>query len=140
MSRQAIKIAVLYTLFAALSTGINIFCQMLSVWIYQGVYKVELSILVGTLSGLPLRYLLEKKYIFQFISKNIQHDGKLFILYSFMGVFTTLIFWLTEYAFHLVFLTDEMRYIGAILGLSVGYYVKYQLDKRFVFIKTGVGI
>jgi positive regulator of sigma E activity len=57
-----------------------------------------------------------------------------------MGVFTTLIFWLTEYAFHLVFLTDEMRYIGAILGLSVGYYVKYQLDKRFVFIKTGVGI
>ena len=140
MSRQAIKIAVLYTLFAALSTGINIFCQMLSVWIYQGGYKVELSILVGTLSGLPLRYLLEKKYIFQFISKNIQHDGKLFILYSFMGVFTTLIFWLTEYAFHLVFLTDEMRYIGAILGLSVGYYVKYQLDKRFVFVKSGLDI
>jgi hypothetical protein len=139
MARQAIKIAVLYSLFAALSTGINIVSQMLSIWTYRGPYSIELSIIVGTLSGLPLRYVLEKKFIFQYSSQNIQHDGKLFVLYSFMGVFTTLIFWLTEYAFHLMFLTDNMRYVGAILGLSLGYYVKYQLDKRYVFIKTGMG-
>ena len=51
-----------------------------------------------------------------------------------MGVFTTAIFWGTEYAFHLIFTTDAMRYIGGVLGLTIGYYIKYQLDKRFVFI------
>ena len=102
--------------------------------IYSGAYAVEISIFIGTLAGLSLRYFLEKRYIFSFESKNIKHDGQLFILYSFMGVFTTAIFWGTEYAFHLIFTTDVMRYIGGVLGLSIGYYVKYQLDKRFVFV------
>ena len=51
-----------------------------------------------------------------------------------MGVFTSAIFWGTEYAFHLIFAGDFMRYVGGVLGLTIGYYVKYQLDKRFVFI------
>jgi hypothetical protein len=24
--------------------------------------------------------------------------------------------------------------MGGVLGLSIGYYIKYQLDKRFVFV------
>jgi len=134
MTKSATKIAVLYSLFAVLSTLVNIGSQMLSMLIYSEIYAVEISIFVGTLAGLPLRYFLEKRYIFSFQSKNIKHDGQLFILYSFMGVFTTVIFWGTEYAFHLIFTTDAMRYIGGVLGLTIGYYVKYQLDKRFVFI------
>ena len=134
MTKSATKIAVLYSLFAGLSTVVNIGSQMLSMFIYSGVYAVEISIFIGTLAGLPLRYFLEKRYIFSFQSKNIKHDGQLFILYSFMGVFTTVIFWGTEYAFHLIFTIDAMRYIGGVLGLTTGYYVKYQLDKRFVFI------
>jgi putative flippase GtrA len=134
MTKSATKIAVLYSLFAGLSTVVNIGSQMLSMLIYSGAYAVEISIFMGTLAGLPLRYFLEKRYIFSFESKNIKHDGQLFILYSFMGVFTTAIFWGTEYAFHLIFTTDVMRYIGGILGLSIGYYIKYQLDKRFVFV------
>ena len=134
MTKSATKIAVLYSLFAGLSTAVNIGSQMLSMLIYSGVYAIEISILIGTLAGLPLRYFLEKRYIFSFQSKNINHDGQLFILYSFMGVFTTAIFWATEYAFHLIFITDAMRYTGGVLGLIIGYYVKYQLDKRFVFI------
>jgi putative flippase GtrA len=134
MTKSATKIAVLYSLFAGLSTVVNIGSQMLSMLIYSGAYAVEISIFIGTLAGLPLRYFLEKRYIFSFESKNIKHDGQLFILYSFMGVFTTAIFWGTEYAFHLIFITDVMRYIGGVLGLSIGYYVKYQLDKRFVFV------
>ncbi len=134
MTKSATKIAVFYSLFAGLSTVVNIGSQMLSILIYSGIYAVEISIFIGTLAGLPLRYFLEKRYIFSFQSKNINHDGQLFILYSFMGVFTTAIFWGTEYAFHLIFTTDAMRYIGGILGLTIGYYLKYQLDKRFVFI------
>jgi putative flippase GtrA len=134
MTKSATKIAVLYSLFAGLSTVVNIGSQMLSMLIYSGVYAVEISILMGTLAGLPLRFFLEKRYIFSFESKNIKHDEQLFILYSFMSVFTTAIFWGTEYAFHLIFTTDVMRYIGGVVGLTIGYYIKYQLDKRFVFV------
>lgn len=136
MTKAATKIAVLYTLFAVLSTAINIGSQMLSIWLYKGPLSVEISILVGTAMGLPLRYFLEKRYIFNFISKNLVHDGKLFVFYSAMGVITTLIFWGTEYAFHLVYDTDFMRYLGGIIGLSIGFYVKYQLDKKYVFVNS----
>ena len=136
MTKTATKIAVLYTLFAVLSTAINIGSQMLSIWIYKGPLSVEISILVGTVTGLPLRYFLEKRYIFNFTSKNLVHDGKLFVFYSAMGVITTLIFWGTEYAFHLIYDTDFMRYLGGVLGLSIGFYVKYQLDKKYVFVNS----
>ena len=134
MSKKAFTIVVLYTVFASLSTAINIGSQMLSMGIYKGVYAVEISILVGTATGLPLRYLLEKRYIFSFKSINIRHDGQLFVLYSFMGVFTTMIFWLTEYAFHILFAEDFMRYVGGVIGLGIGFYVKYRLDKKYVFV------
>jgi putative flippase GtrA len=51
-----------------------------------------------------------------------------------MGVFTTVIFWSVEYAFYLTFATDTMRYVGGVIGLAIGFYVKYQLDKKFVFV------
>ena len=134
MTKTATKIAIFYTLFAVVSTAINIGSQMVSIWIYKGPFSVEISILVGTIMGLPLRYFLEKRYIFNFTSKNLVHDGKLFIFYSAMGVITTLIFWGTEYAFHLIYDTDVMRYLGGAVGLSIGFYVKYQLDKKYVFV------
>jgi len=136
MAKKAVKIAVLYTLFAALSTIINIGSQMLSIWAYKGPYAVEISILVGTAAGLPLRYILEKRYIFGFTSQNFAHDGRLFIFYSAMGIITTLIFWGTEYTFHLIYNTDLMRYVGGIVGLSIGFYAKYQLDKKYVFVNS----
>lgn len=136
MARHAVTVAVLYTLFAVISTAINIGAQMLSMWFYKGLYAVELSILAGTAAGLPLRYILEKKHIFKFESDNIAHDGRLFVLYSFMGVFTTAIFWGVEYAFQWLFGTDTMRYLGGVIGLSIGFYVKYQLDKKYVFSRS----
>ena len=136
MTKTATKIAVLYTLFAVVSTAINIGSQILSIWIYKGPFSIEISILIGTIVGLPLRYVLEKKYIFDFTSENFTHDGKLFVFYSAMGVITTLIFWGTEYAFHLIYDTDLMRYLGGIIGLSIGFYVKYQLDKKYVFVTS----
>ena len=134
MARTAVSLALLYTLFAAFSTAMNIGAQMLSMWTYTGLYAIEISILVGTAAGLPLRYFLEKRYIFAFQSKSMAHDGQLFVLYSLMGVFTTVIFWGVEYAFYLTFATDTMRYVGGVIGLAIGFYVKYQLDKNFVFV------
>jgi putative flippase GtrA len=52
-----------------------------------------------------------------------------------MGVLTTIIFWAIELAFEHIYQTKEMRYLGGIIGLAIGYIIKYQLDKRFVFVK-----
>jgi len=134
MTKKATTIAVLYTIFAAFSTVINIGSQMLSILVYKGPFSVEISILVGTVIGLPLRYFLEKRYIFNFTSKNLIHDGKLFLFFSAMGVITTLTFWGIEYAFHLIYDSDFMRYVGGVIGLVVGFYIKYQLDKKYVFV------
>ena len=136
MVKTAITTTIRYTLFAVLSTVINIGSQMLSVWAYKGPFFVEISILVGTAAGLPMRYFLEKRFIFAFASRNLAHDGRLFVYYSAMGVITTLIFWGTEYAFHLIYDNDVIRYIGGVIGLAVGFYVKYQLDKRYVFVNS----
>ena len=136
MTKTVAKVAVLYTLFAMLSTAINIGSQMVSIWAYKGPLYIEISILVGTAMGLPLRYFLEKRYIFAFTSRNLAHDGKLFIFYSAMGVITTLIFWSTEYAFYIIYNTDFMRYVGGVVGLAIGFYVKYQLDKKYVFVNS----
>ncbi len=51
-----------------------------------------------------------------------------------MGVFTTLLFWGVEYSFIYFFATHTMRYIGAVIGLILGYGCKYLLDKKFVFV------
>ena len=136
MAKKAIKIVLLYAFFVLFSMAINISAQMLSILIYKGQYFVEVSILIGTAAGLPIRYLLEKRYIFAFQSNNINHDGKLFVLYSFMGVFTTALFWGVEYAFHILFATDSMRYLGGFIGLTIGFYVKYKLDKKYVFVSA----
>ncbi|MBL6726869.1 MAG: GtrA family protein [Methylophilaceae bacterium] len=129
MGKEEVRIAVLYTV-------INIGSQMLSVWAYKGPFSVEISILVSTAMGLPLLYLLEKRFIFAFTSKNLAHDGKLFVFYSAMGVITTLIFWGTEYVFYFIYETDLMRYIGGIVGLAIGFYVKYQLYIKYVFVNS----
>lgn len=139
MTKTAAKIGVLYTLFAVLSTvkNVNIGSQMLSIWIYKGTLSIEISILAGIAMGLSLSYFLEKPYIFNFTRNNLVYDGKLFVFYSaIIGVITMLIFWGTEYAFHLFNDTDFMRYLSGIIGLSFGFYVKYQLDKKTFFVNS----
>lgn len=128
------KIALIYTIFAAIATAANILGQEISLRVYDAAYGVTLSILVGTAVGLVVKYALDKKYIFQYQTQSLAHDSRTFYLYTLMGVATTAIFWGMEFGFDALFGTKEMRYLGGILGLAIGYYVKYQLDKRFVFV------
>ncbi|WOD07040.1 GtrA family protein [Marinomonas sp. GJ51-6] len=133
---KAAKITLFYIIFATIATAANLGVSSIKRLGLQWPYSIPISIFIGTATGLPIKYILEKKYIFEFESDSIKHDGKLFILYSGMGVFTTAIFWGVEYAFHLLFNSDSMRYLGGAIGLSIGYFIKYWLDKKFVFIKA----
>lgn len=115
------------------ATVFNIGAQEVAIRFYQGGYAVTISILVGTGVGLIVKYVLDKRFIFRFKAQDAAHDAKTFLLYTLMGVITTVIFWGFEYAFDAIFQTKELRYVGGIIGLAIGYWVKYRLDKRFVF-------
>jgi putative flippase GtrA len=128
------RITFLYSMFAVLATAANLATQALVILVYTGTYAIEISIFAGTAAGLPIKYALEKRHIFAFEADSLKQDGKLFFMYSFLGVFTTALFWGIEFLFQWFFATDMMRYIGGAIGLTLGYIIKYQLDKRFVFV------
>ena len=127
-------IAIKYGIFAAISTLLNILFQKLSFIVYKGFGSLYVAMLAGTLVGLISKYILDKKWIFYHTAKNKKDDAKKFIIYSFMGVFTTIIFWGTEMAFYYLNSNPNSKYIGAVIGLTIGYFIKYNLDKKYVFI------
>ena len=127
-------LAIKYAIFAAISTLFNLLFQYLSFLAYSGFGSLYVAMLTGTLAGLVAKYILDKKFIFYHTPKDKKDDAKKFALYSLMGVFTTIIFWGTEIAFDFMFANENAKYIGAVIGLSIGYVIKYFLDKKFVFI------
>ena len=92
-----------------------------------------LSIGLGTAAGLVLKYCLDKNFIF-FAEKNSAiHDFNRFVIYTLFGLFTTLLFWSVEWAFIKLWAHQYSRYLGGVIGLSLGYYIKYKLDRKWVF-------
>ncbi|MBL6953799.1 MAG: GtrA family protein [Alphaproteobacteria bacterium] len=122
-----------YVAFAALATLANLAMQRLVLEIVHGAQGFALAVVSGTAVGLLLKYVLDKKWIFFDTSAGILVQSRKFSLYTVMGVITTLIFWSTESAFYFFWQTDLMREIGAVLGLAIGYVIKFRLDRRFVF-------
>lgn len=149
-----VKLTVKYALFAVISTIANLSVQHLCLMLFTSIaflknfenvsilglfdfnFVLMAAIFMGTLVGLIIKYILDKKYIFNFKTKSKSEDTGKFIMYSFMGVFTTAIFWAFEFIFDSVFKNYYAKYVGAIIGLSIGYVIKYNLDKRFVFNKV----
>ncbi len=129
------KLALNYTIFAIIATIANIGSQDLFLRFYGAAFDIVLSVLVGTAVGLLVKYWLDKRYIFRYRTSDIAEDSRLFTLYTIMGIVTPAVFWGFEFAFHFIFGTDFMRYLGGALGLAIGYLMKYQLDKRFVFVE-----
>jgi len=128
------RIGMRYAVIAVITAVANLASQVVAIWLYKGPYAVEISILVGTAVGLPIKYVLEKQHIFEFAASDLAHDTRLFLIYSLTGAFSTTLFWGIEYVFHQLFGTDTMRYLGGAIGLTIGYVIKYRLDKRFVFV------
>lgn len=127
------NIVVKYIYFAIASTVVNLIFQYISFLLYSGFLDLYVAMFFGTLAGLVLKYILDKKYIFYHKPKTKKDDGKKFLLYSLMGVFTTFIFWGFEIGFDYIFEFESAKYIGVVVGLSIGYIVKYFLDRKYVF-------
>ena len=122
-----------YAFFAFLATLANLAAQRLVLWFGDSGILFAMAVGAGTIVGLVLKYFLDKRWIFGDMSAGVKAHSKKFLLYTAMGIVTTAIFWATETAFWLVWETDVMREVGAVIGLSIGYVVKYNLDRRYVF-------
>jgi len=134
------RLPILYGFFAGIAMASNLAAQALVMYFDNNSHAMLVSMLVGTGVSLAIKYILDKRYIFIFKAENLAHDGKLFFLYSVMGIVTTALFWIIEYGFHWIFATELMRYIGGAIGLIMGYLIKYRLDKQFVFVNKNPNV
>lgn len=122
-----------YAIFAVIATIANLGTQRLVLTHGKDGLTFAIAVAAGTLVGLVIKYALDKRWIFHDLDTGFKAHGQKFSLYTAMGLVTTAIFWGTETMFWLVWQTDLMREVGAVIGLSIGYVVKYHLDRRFVF-------
>ena len=127
------RLVTLYTLFAGISILANIGLQKLFLIVYQGPFGVPLSVFVGTGGGLVVKFLLDKIWIFRYQHRDLSHGIRSFMLYTVMGLATTVIFWGLEFGADAIFHSEAARFTGGAIGLAIGYVVKYRLDKKFVF-------
>ncbi len=125
-------IATRYILFAILSTLVNLLSQFLTFVILDYMYETYIAIANGTIAGLLVKYLLDKYYIFNLNVKEYSSSNT-FVPYVLTSILTTIIFWVTELWFINYIQIPYTEYIGAIVGLSMGYTLKYFLDRDFVF-------
>lgn len=137
MSRQALILR--YAGFAVLATLANLGVQRLVLLGGDSGAVFAMAVGAGTLAGLVMKYALDKRWIFFDDATGLRAHGRKFTLYTVMGIVTTAIFWGTETAFWLIWHTDAMREMGAVIGLMVGYVIKYNLDRRFVFTDARLG-
>jgi putative flippase GtrA len=126
-------IALRYALFALIASLANLAVQSAVFAAPDSRYRYGAALIAGTGTGLVVKYLLDRRWIFFDRPRGLAAQGRQFTLYSLTGVATTLIFWACETAFFLTFNTPVMARLGGALGLAAGYYLKYRLDRRFVF-------
>lgn len=128
------KIAVVYTLGAVIAIVVNLALQEIVLQLAPQVgWGLFPSVIAGTAGGLVFKYVWDKVLIFDYRAESKVRDATTFLAYAVTGVLTTAIFWGFEFGFDAFFDTKLMRYVGAIIGLTIGYVLKYHLDRRFVF-------
>lgn len=131
---SALHIALLYALFALLATLANLGGQRLALGLFgDAAPALVLAMAFGTGTGLVVKYVLDRRWIFARGFEHLAREAATFMLYTLTGAFTTLLFWAIEAAFWFATRQHAMRELGAVVGLAMGYGLKYRLDRRFVF-------
>jgi putative flippase GtrA len=121
-----------YSAFAAIAIGMNVATQYVQLRIYRGPGALMLAMIVGTSAGLLTKYLLDKHWIFYDQLSGWRHNARTFFRYAAIGLATTAMFWCSELLFD--WISSSLRLVGALVGLALGYWIKFCLDRRFVFV------
>ncbi len=121
-----------YVVFAVVAGACNLSSQALASSILPSI-PLMFSIIFGTGVGFVTKYILDKRWIFYDPYEGHQSEVKKISVYGASGVVTTLTFWVVELASWGLWHTSLAKYTGAFFGLLLGNFMKYNLDKRFVF-------
>lgn len=128
------SLALRYSAFAVIAILVNLGAQRVVMDWGGGLFA---AMVAGTALGLLVKYILDKRWIFADLSNGLRAHCQRFSLYAGMGVLTTLLFWAVETGFWWFGRTDAARELGAVIGLTLGYVLKYALDRRYVFTSAG---
>lgn len=121
----------LYVAFAIAATAANLLTQ--AAVIAASADALAVSILAGTAVGFGIKYVLDKLFVFRDAYSNPVQEARKVFLYGAFSVATTLIFWAFEAGFWFAWKTEPAKYSGAVLGLAIGYVLKFWLDRKYVF-------
>jgi putative flippase GtrA len=130
---EGVALVLRYAAFAAVATAVNLLVQAVILSLYAGRLHLLLALLAGTIAGLLPKYLLDKRWIFDDRSAGLDTHARKFTLYTLMSLGTTVIFWATEILFDRLGGGGRLHYLGAVIGLAIGYWAKYHLDRRITF-------
>lgn len=122
-----------YALFALIAIIVNLGAQRIIFSLGDTAIYYAAAIIIGTAAGLVVKYVLDKKWIFYDDRSGAKEIGRQFSAYTVMGIVTTFIFWGVETLAWMLTQDHSAREVGAVIGLSIGYFVKYLLDRKFVF-------
>lgn len=131
---RAHVVFVRYVLFAVIAGFANLATQEI-VFRTAPIAALMTSLVTGTGVGFFVKYVLDKRWIFLDGSEGGTAEIRKIVVYGVFGVLTTLLFWAIELGAWHIWSTASAKYVGAAIGLSLGNYIKYLLDKRFVFTK-----
>lgn len=92
-----------------------------------------MAIAFGNAAGLVFKCLVDMRWVYKDADQSIVGASRKFALYSAFGIGTTLVFWAVELLFHYIFDTTLMTNVGAVIDLTIGYTLKYNLDKHITF-------
>ncbi len=130
-SDSTVALVVRYGLFAAVASLVNLTTQALVTSLTPG--KLAWSIGAGTATGFAAKYVLDKYWIFFDGFDGRLSELRKMMLYGAFSVFTTLLFWAFEIGSWLFWHTELAKYSGALIGLLIGYWLKYRLDRAYTF-------
>ena len=125
-------IAARYLLFAVIAGAMNLGAQAI-VFAIAPIEPLALSILAGTGVGFVVKYLLDKRWIFFDDYDGAAKEARKIFLYGSFSVAMTLVFWGFEIGFLAIWGTNTAKYVGAVIGLAIGNFAKYLLDRTFTF-------
>jgi putative flippase GtrA len=122
-----------FVTFAILAGVSNLATQEAIIRLMPPWIPIIISVLAGTAIGFVVKYVLDKYYVF--LDGYDGHTAELrkVAMYGLFSIGTTLLFWAIELGFWYAWSTAEAKYIGAIIGLILGNWLKYLLDRRWVF-------
>ena len=94
-----------------------------------------IKILIATGVAFIFKYIIDKAIVFEvngvLDSKKMKiRQFGLYLLFSFI---TTIIFWGIVLVFKMIFADQWAELVGTVVGLSVGYTIKFFLDSKIAF-------